>query len=236
MKTFLLIFLLCATACATISFKQTTQIDQATSASSTALAFASNTGGAGANAFVIVSWSWNSASIACGSPCIADSQGNSWSCQTTQTNSGFGWSSVVCTAAISGAGGADTITGKTASATTERIMYIAEYQGVNGLNGPPCLFSSTAQSCNVTTTLANTFLLGLEFDASSATCGAGFTARNVSFSNCAIEDQSKTATGTYSISVNSSNQKMMVGLALADVTQSGTAKTCTLAMLGAGSC
>jgi hypothetical protein len=236
MRRLLPIFLLLGTASATISFKQTTQIDQVTSASSTPLAFASNTGAAGANAFLIVSWSWNSASIACGSPCIADSQGNTWSCQSTQTNSGFGWSSVICTAVVSGAGGADTITGKTASSTTERILYIAEYQGVGGLNGTPCLFSSTAQSCNVTTTLANTFLVGLEFDASAATCGAGFTARNVSFGNCAIEDQSTTATGTYSISVNSSNQKMMVGLALADVTQSGAARTCTLATLGAGSC
>ncbi len=197
-----------------LSFRQSTAVDDKTSGTSTSLAFGSSTGGSTVSSFLIAASSWSSTSVACGSPCVTDAQGNAWTCLATET-APFGYNTTLCYAPVKGAGGADTVTVHTAATVAERVLYVYEYQGVLGTDGS-CKATGTTStaSCSLTTTASNDWLFGQEMDRDVGTAGSGFIARDTAYGNVG-EDKSAGSAGSYGVTAGSSGSSWAIfGLAL----------------------
>ena len=124
--------------------------------------FSADTGGASASTYLVVFAAWESKSVVCGSPCISDSQNNTWTCLPRQPGAGsFDYAALLCYAPVTGTGGPNTVTLKTASTVPYISIFIHELNHVGGVDGN-CAYANggTVASCSVTTTVANELLFG----------------------------------------------------------------------------
>lgn len=178
--------------------------------------FLNITGDATLGTYLIVFGSWQSPTVSCGSPCMADTQGNSWICEPAKSDLGLGYTSVLCYAPVSGAGGPDTITMNVASNVNDCELYINEYRNVGGIDAF-CANSGSGgnASCSVTTTDPTETLVGGIINDNNCAAGVGFLTR-VFYNGNVCEDKTADNTGTYPITFNtdSSASWIMLGLAL----------------------
>jgi len=139
---------------------------------------------------------------------ISDNQGNTYTeIGTQQTSASFGGSSRLYYA-TNIKGGALTVTTTLSGTPGFHELYVVEYSGVS-TTSPVDGFSvnvgtgSSFTSKNVTTTVANDLLFGIEIDSAVGTAAAGWTPRSTLDSNVAA-DKVAASTGSYAFTGSSS--------------------------------
>lgn len=184
-------------------------------ASTLSVSMPNATGGGAAGAFLIAAATWESATIGCGSPCIADTQGNVWTCLATLTAPN-GWNATLCYAPVTGAGGADSVTFNAAAIAPALEVNFYEYQGIKAVAGTCALAGAGGNAtCSLSTTAANALVFGQEYDETAATGpGAGFVARSNANGDIA-EDAVLSGNGNYQVVVDTLDTWVIFGLALA---------------------
>lgn len=136
------------------------------------------------------------------SPTCSDSDGNTWAVADTRSNATGGFTDIISYAVMTAATSSVTITCATNGGSLFARLACAEYIGLATTSPLNVAIGATGNSTNptsgnLTTTAANTLVVGWGFTLTAITPGTGFTQQQNVDSLASFEDKLGTAAGTH---------------------------------------